>query len=237
MPEVFNVYCDESCHLEHDHQRVMVLGAVWCHLEEVPGISRRLKEIKTGHGMAETFEIKWRKVSPGGESMYLDFMDYFFDDDDLHFRCLIVPDKSLLRHDEFRQNHDTWYYEMYFDLMKVIIRPDAEYHFYLDIKDTRSSEKVARLHDVLAKSQYDFSRKIVRRVQTVRSEEVQLLQLTDLLIGAISYANRGLSGNRAKLRLVQRMRERSGYRLDRTTLLREEKVNIFRWHAAAGVSG
>ena len=26
MTQVFNVYCDESCHLEHDRQKVMVLG-------------------------------------------------------------------------------------------------------------------------------------------------------------------------------------------------------------------
>ena len=30
MSDTFNVYCDESCHLENDHQKVMVLGAVWC---------------------------------------------------------------------------------------------------------------------------------------------------------------------------------------------------------------
>lgn len=26
MSETFNIYCDESCHLEHDQQKVMVLG-------------------------------------------------------------------------------------------------------------------------------------------------------------------------------------------------------------------
>ena len=30
MSDTFKVYCDESCHLENDHQKVMVLGAVWC---------------------------------------------------------------------------------------------------------------------------------------------------------------------------------------------------------------
>jgi hypothetical protein len=30
MSDTFNIYCDESCHLENDHQKVMVLGAVWC---------------------------------------------------------------------------------------------------------------------------------------------------------------------------------------------------------------
>lgn len=30
MLEVFNVYCDESCHLPNDGNSVMVLGGVWC---------------------------------------------------------------------------------------------------------------------------------------------------------------------------------------------------------------
>lgn len=34
MSETFNVYCDESCHLDHDHQKAMVPGAVWCPLDE-----------------------------------------------------------------------------------------------------------------------------------------------------------------------------------------------------------
>ena len=29
MSRVYNVYCDEFCHLENDNQKVMVLGAVW----------------------------------------------------------------------------------------------------------------------------------------------------------------------------------------------------------------
>ena len=34
MSDTFNVYCDESCHLENDHQKAMVLGAVWCPLDK-----------------------------------------------------------------------------------------------------------------------------------------------------------------------------------------------------------
>lgn len=29
MRETFNIYCDESCHLERDGQPNMVLGALW----------------------------------------------------------------------------------------------------------------------------------------------------------------------------------------------------------------
>jgi hypothetical protein len=232
MSQIFNIYCDESCHLENDHQQVMVLGAVWCPLEKAREIAVRLREIKTRHQMKPGFEIKWTKVSPAKARFYLEVMDYFFDDDDLHFRALIVPNKTKLRHEAFGQSHDDWYYKMYFDMLKVILSPDARYRIYLDIKDTRSAVKIAKLHGVLCNNFYDFSRQIIERVQTIRSHEAEILQLADLLIGAVSYVNRDLSTNAAKNTLIERMRKRSGYELTRTTLIRESKVNLFCWRAA-----
>lgn len=233
MSETFNIYCDESCHLENDHQKAMVLGAVWCPLDKTREIAVRLREIKQKHGLPPHFEVKWTKVSPAGKTFYLDLVDYFFDDDDLNFRALIVPDKSLLRHDAFPgQDHDLWYYKMYFDMLKVIFRPDARYRIYLDIKDTRGARKAAKLHEVLCNDRYDFSRQVIERLQLVNSHEIEQLQLADLLIGAVAYLNRALQGNAGKMAIIERMRQRSGYDLTRTTLLREEKMNIFRWHAA-----
>jgi hypothetical protein len=232
MSEIVNVYCDESCHLEHDQHKAMVLGAVWCLKDKVRGIAERVREIKLRHRLNPRFEIKWTKVSPAKTAFYQDVLDYFFDDDDLHFRALIVPDKSKLDHAVRHQTHDEWYYKMYFDLLKVIIDPSFRYDIYLDYKDTRGRDKVAKLREVLANAHYDFSREIIERIQTVRSHEVELLQLADLLIGVISYVNRGLSGNAAKEALVERMRRRSGYSLTQTTLLRENKVNLFRWEAS-----
>jgi len=192
MSQIYNIYCDESCHMENDHQNVMVLGAVWCPIDKVKEISIRIKEKKVEHGLSPKFEIKWSKVSPAKKKFYLDIVDYFFDDDDLHFRALIVPDKSKLKHKEFGQTHDEWYYKMYFDMLKVIISPDARYRLYLDIKDTHGGTKVSKLHAVLCNNMYDFSREIIEHVQIVRSHEVEILQMADLLIGAISYVNRNL---------------------------------------------
>jgi len=232
MTITYNIYCDESCHLENDRQPVMVLGAVWCQLEKTREISVSIREIKKHHGLSPEFEIKWSKASPAKQAFYLDLLDYFFDNDDLHFRALIVPDKSKLQHELYGQTHDIWYYKMFFDMLKVILGPDDRYRIYLDIKDTRSASKVAKLHDVLCNNMYDFESDIIERLQTVRSHEVELLQLADLLIGAVSYVNRGLSSNAAKVALVERMKERSGYSLTKTTLLRESKVNIFIWQAS-----
>jgi hypothetical protein len=231
MTTIFNIYCDESCHLENDHQQVMVLGAIWCPLEKAHQIAKDLRNLKIEHGLTGNFEIKWTKVSPGKQDFYLDLMDYFFNNADLHFRALIVEDKIKINHELYGQDHDTWYFKMYFDMLKVIFDPLAAYRIYLDIKDTRSTMKVAKLHDVLCNNMYDFERQILQRVQTVRSNEVEQLQLADLLIGAISYANRRLTSNSAKVSLLERMRKSTGYSLTKTNLYRENKVNLFVWQA------
>ncbi len=231
MDEVFNIYCDESCHLQNDHQKSMVLGAIWCPDEKTREIATHIREIKLRHNLPPSFEIKWSKVSSAKLSFYLDIIDYFFDEQDLHFRALIVPDKSKLRHDHFKQDHDTWYYKMYFDLLKVLFFPNYKYNVYLDSKDTRSKEKIDRLYDALCNNVYDYERKIIKKIQIIRSHEVEQLQMADLLIGAISYVNRELLTSPAKLILVQRIQSRSHYSLTKTTLLREDKVNLFRWEA------
>jgi hypothetical protein len=209
----------------------MVLGAIWCPLEIVKEANSAIREVKHKHGLSSSFEIKWIKVSPAKQAFYIELVDYFFNNNDLHFRALTVPDKSKLQHELYGQDHDTWYYKMYFDMLKVILEPDARYRIYLDIKDTRSAGKMAKLHDVLCNNMYDFQRQIIERVQTVRSHEIELLQLADLLIGAISYINRNLTTNSAKVALVEKIRERSGYSLVKTNLLREDKLNLFVWHA------
>lgn len=43
---LYNVYCDESCHLEHDGVNVMALGALWCPQEKCKEINERIRQIK-----------------------------------------------------------------------------------------------------------------------------------------------------------------------------------------------
>ena len=51
MTKVVHIYCDESCHLENDGMKAMVLGALWCPADRRQSISRRLKELKAEHGL------------------------------------------------------------------------------------------------------------------------------------------------------------------------------------------
>ena len=232
---LYNVYCDESCHLENDGVNDMVLGAVWCPQSKLRAINQRIKEIKKRNGVSEKMELKWTKISPAKVDLYKDIINYYFDDDDLHFRAVIIRDKSKLDHDKFNQTHDQWYYKMYFDMLKVILSPYDNYEIYIDIKDSHSYSRAQKLKEVCSNSMYDFSHTIIRRLQPIRSDEVQIMQIVDLLIGAIGYENREFLENavrsEAKKEVIDLIKKRSGYTLKKTTLLREEKLNLLAWDA------
>jgi len=225
---IINIYCDESGQLENDRQPVMVLGAVWCPSASASVLSARLRGLKRRHDLNPRFEVKWSKVSPAKAVFYVDWLNDFFREEDLHFRAVIAP-KTAMRPDDYGIAYEDWYYKLYFDLLKVLLSPACRYRIYLDQKDLRGREKTARLNYVLAHNLYDFPRTIIERIQIIRSRDTELLQLADLLTGTVAYANRGLHGNPGKNLLVQTMRLHSGYELTKTTLYREDKVNLFKW--------
>jgi hypothetical protein len=225
---IFNVYCDESRHLQADESSAMVLGAVWVESDRVTEITRRIREIKNKHGISPYAELKWTSVSPSKLQMYIDVIDYFFDDEALHFRGVIAS-KNGLKHDQYAQSHDDWYYKMMFVLLKTILDPKNQFNIYLDHKDTRSAERVRSLKLFLNKTTYEFDESLVGKLQTIRSHESALLQLTDLISGALAFNRSAKQESAAKKRIVERIKERSGKSLQKSTLFREDKLNLLNW--------
>lgn len=225
----YNIYCDESCQLPNDHQPVMVLGAVWCPKDKAREIAENIRGIKVKHNLLPFFEIKWTKVSPGKADFYLELIDYFFQEKDLRFRGLVVPDKSKLKHELYNQDHDLWYYKMFYVMLKEVLNPLGQFSIYLDIKDSKSSEKVRTLKKVLGNLYFSST---VKRVQNVRSDEIEQIQITDLIIGALSYANRGLNTSQAKKRIAEEIHIKRGKALNRNSYRWEKKFNLFIWEAS-----
>ncbi len=240
MKPTINIYCDESCHLQNDKEPVMVIGAVYCPIEKKEEIFERLYSFKVKHNLIPKnkkndnenrtyYELKWNKVSKSKIEYYKDVINYFFDDDDLQFRVLVVSNKTDIDYEKFNHTHDTFYYKMYFGMLKAILNPENSHHIYIDIKDTKSKEKVHKLEQVLRNDKYDYSKEIIKKVQQVRSHEVEILQLADLLVGATAYVNRGLANSKAKNELINLIKHRSKYSLTKSTLLKERKFNVFIW--------
>lgn len=225
--EKMNIYCDESCHLEHDGQKVMVIGGIRCLYNNRRKIRQDILEIKEKHGISPWSEIKWNKVSNCNVDYFKDLIDYFFNSDELEFRCVVV-DKTKLKHEEFGQTHDEFYYKMYFHCLSGLVSPHHENYLYLDKKDTKGSSRINNLKFFLCRKTHDFDEKRIRHIQCVTSSELPILQLTDLLIGAIGYHNRIIDNpGKAKKEIVDYIRRKSGYSLEKTTFLSERKFNLF----------
>jgi len=230
--EQINYYCDESCHLplfdkNKDNQIAMVLGTVHCNIKYIEEVKNGIKKIKEKHNIPHYYEIKWTKVSKGEKNYYIDLVNYFFNNDQLGFRCIIARDKN--RFDYNIYSHDELYYIMYYFLLDKLINKNHINNIYLDKKDTQGKPKVAKLKKYL-KNRYSYYINAIGKVQITNSNDIILMQLTDLLIGAIGYYNRGLQTNETKLEIIDIIQSKINHQLSITTpSLREKKFNVFYW--------
>lgn len=225
---IYNVYCDESCHLENDGQPIMGMGAIWCPKSDCQRLSQQIADFKNKHNAKG--ELKWIKVSNSKKDFYCDLINWFFSEPSIHFRALLVLNKSALNHSLFNENsHDTFYYKMYFSLLNKLLNPGNKYDVYIDIKDTRSNLKNKKLKEILCNNVYDFTGEMIGKIQNIHSNESQLLQLTDLLLGALTYKHRNLTGNTAKLEIITLIEEKlkDPMTLLKSTPLNEGKFNLF----------
>jgi len=230
----YNIYCDESCWMRFDNTHVIAWGAIWCKSKKVPEIHKDLREIKSKYGLPKNFEVKWNKVSNGKIDFYTELISYFFTSKDLFYRGLIVPDKSIIDHIAYNQTHNEWYYKMYFDLVKVIINPkntpNSSFKLYFDLTDKWQPYRLRQLNTVLRNYLGDYKEQIVLSIQGVDSKEVGIIQIVDLITGAITYANRGLSTNKAKLSIIQQIRCFTNLTLSNSTSATRKKFNLLVWH-------
>jgi len=232
MTTAYNIYCDESCHLEHDRIPVMLLGAVWCPHEMRKSISKEIRQLKAKHNAKG--ELKWTKVSDSRLPFYKELFDYFFAKNELNFRCLLVSRKESLDHSYFNQgSHDSFYFKMYYQLLlNIVCRADSQFNIYLDIKDTRGSRRIRELRRILHSKLADPERLTIPQIQLIHSHESELIQLADFLIGAIAYCNRDdiTKKNKAKVSIIEKVIEYSGIDLVHSTPPWEDKFNLFVFH-------
>lgn len=223
----YSIFCDESGHLLDLQQKVMVLGALQAPKERVASISAKLKQIKRDHGLNEHWELKWTKISNSKIDYYKSIIDYFMAEKDLHFRCVVVPDKNILDHERFDRSHDDFYYVMFYYALREMIYNRNSYDVFFDYKDAFQSEKLYVLKKYL-QDQCVINVDSLR-LHTIQSYESQLIQLTDLLIGVIGYANKEIKSSAAKTELVDYTQSQVKVSLVRSSALFNKKFNVFVW--------
>ena len=236
---LYRIYCDESCHLPHDDSDVMVLGALSCPESRIDEISRKFREIKRNHGLDSKVELKWTKISPAKVELYEELLNFFWHEESLAFRAVVSKGKQTLDHGQYNEgDYDLWYYKMYFLLLDKMCSPLSQYRIFIDVKDTHGGPRIVKLQEVLCNNKYDFKRDVITDIRQIDSERSDMMQLVDVLTGAISYYHRGLyaadDGSAAKKHLVAMLHGWMGNKLEIGTPLRNQKLNLFIWNPKGG---
>ena len=220
----FNIYIDETCHLEHDKFPVMCIGYIKVNRAQQQELSRKLKQIKFQYHTPT--ELKWNKLSPSRLPFYKALVDCFFESA-MDFRAVLIKNKSLVDNHTYNENdHNIFYYKAAFYLLKNNISPNKTYRVYFDIKDSRGKKRLQKLSTILDRvcGKGRFS-----HFQDIRSHESEFIQLCDLFIGAIGYKARNDTQKTSIVKndIVQYIEYKLGYHLDEGTPPWENKFNIF----------
>jgi hypothetical protein len=195
----------------------MFLGSICSPYNQVKKHTENINQLKLKHNFFA--EIKWSSVSNSKLPFYCDLVDYFYQTE-LKFRTVgVVKDK--IDYQAFNKSYDEFYYTMYYYLLNNNIETENSYNVYLDIKDTLSARKVNKLKDIL-----NIKFGVFRNLQNIRSHESLLMQLTDFLMGAISYLhNNEAKKNPAKQHIIEKLQRHSGDKLQHTNY--SSKFNLF----------
>jgi len=225
-----HLYCDESRHLPHDREPFLLLGLLACPAERARALNAELTALWKTHGQPQHFEAKWTKVSPGKLDFYRAVLEWFIAAEGVTFRCLALPDKQRLYAALPEESRDFLYYRLYYQFLRGALEPENRYRAFLDLKDTRGREKIAELKSRLAADADDV--RALQSLQHIRSHEVRLLQVTDLLLGAVGFARRPVAEKEspAKRALVKFLEDKLGHTLTADSPPGATKASIATWH-------
>lgn len=222
----FNIYCDES---NTNSGRHMLIGGLWVPQPIEPSFRARLLELRQDRNLHA--EMKWTKVSRSKLPEYKAFVDVFLDNALISFKCIVV-DKHILDYTAFHQgDKELGFYKFYFQLISRNLQPDNLYWLYTDERKNRKPYRLAVLK--LTVNRWWAKQAGVtplRHIEPRRSHDDDLIQVADVLLGAIAYAWNGRRGSEAKLGLVEHISQRLGWpTLGIATARGMFKVNIWKW--------
>lgn len=228
----FEVYCDESRQEYFRNppdaaNKFVLIGSLWIEAQQRANIKTKIKALREVHDVHG--EFKWTRVSPSRQSFYTSLIDLFFTEP-IRFRCIVLPANQLDSIHFHNNDNELMFYKFYYQLLHHWILDFNTYHIFVDLKTNRAKQRLAHLRGFLDKANY-FSN--VVRVQALPSKQVDLLQLVDLLIGAVGFRFNQDGTSAAKNTVINNIEQHIGHPLQPTRKT-EEKFNIFRWRPGGG---
>lgn len=221
----FEVYCDESRHELFKSgtgkgPEYVLIGGIWIEAEDRPTYKESVRDLRRKHSLHG--EFKWNRVSPSKADFYLDLVHLFFQTQ-MRFRTIVLPARDMDAITFHKADNELMFYKFYYQLLHHWIEDFNRYRIFVDLKTNRVFGRPRVLREVLDNSNLTSQ---VLDVQALPSEELDLLQLTDVFIGAVGYRFHQLSNSPTKLSVVHLLEDYLGKTIAPTSRS-EEKFNIF----------
>lgn len=216
-----HVYCDESS----INERYMLIGSIWLAKDDIGSLEFRVMEIRKEFNWFH--EFKWNKVHKCNISLYKALVDAFFESS-ADFNCIVI-DNSKVDHAKWNEgDKELGFYKFYYTLLTNKMQNGCHYYIFTD---DRSNRKKSRLHDLktyLSISANRLHETVVRSIQPVDSKKMDLIQLTDVLLGAVGFMwNSTDRINSHKTELCRHI-EAKGYKLRLPTVPYQRKFNVWK---------
>ncbi len=221
MRDIYNVYCDES--RVDSPSRYMLIGGIMCPKREKDWIVGHIRRLRAKHSVYG--EFGWKTVCPSKFDFFKELIEYFFAENSLCFRCVILEKETT----SF-PSADERFQKTYYQVFNNWLDRRCEYCIFIDHRIDDKTRVPTLRRCLINTKMFGTS---VKFVEEVESDENDLIQLADLIIGAIGYQWNELdtvkNASKAKISLCTLIAEcLSTDTLSKfTTGPSEDKFNIF----------
>jgi hypothetical protein len=202
------IYTDESC-TQADQGKVMLIGGVICDGETAKEVRQAIQSLKDSLGLKRDFEFHFTKMKPSQVEIYQKFCDLFCEfyaqkcdykrgTKDLRIYRRICFEAILISHAKI--NHlqfsagdaELGFFRFYYTLLAHVLKKhysaERPFHIVIDAISTKNKQAIPNLHQRLNNSAI---LDIVEPVKILHRQDSQaefLLQMSDVILGCVSFA-------------------------------------------------
>lgn len=213
--QIYHLYCDET----YLHSEVaFAFGALICTSRRAEILKEQLSNIR--NQLNYSGEIKWEKVSSMKLPIYEKFVDIFFDDNYATFSLMNVRKGQYWN--KWAVSEEERFFKSYYVFLKNNIGPYFRYNAYLDDKSLQKKYRWSSLHFLINQSrrkEWGLNYRNIKTLTSMDSRSEDLLQLTDLLLGAFTSTSQAGAKVRLKEYIIR----------NNTTHTASNKLKIRMW--------
>ena len=200
----YTVYCDESRHDGSDHNPFMAIGGLWVPSARKMELTKALRKLFRDSSLKA--EVKWNKVSNLYLESYIKIIDFFFSQDELRFRAIVVEHEKVDYENFHGGDKELGFYKFYYEMLIKWIEKDNQYLILLDYKNTKGANRYTTLRTILERSTKGNA--WIKDLTVINSKESPLAQLADLLTGVVAAEWCGIEKDTPKAALANYIAEK-----------------------------